>query len=153
MDADDIERGLSLFLVGIYFYVVFSSLIAVIGWELQMAWILMMRLPPCYVRGENWGHYYAVQFKEGEMHGIGTHIRKDGYGYHGEFKDGKQNGHGVAMLPGGRLYVGKWKDGEPVYEEGLKEWDVSYMVRKGSLTFHYGNFWSYVDMIRCAIKS
>ncbi len=163
MDADDIEHGLSIFLLGFCFYVVISSLIAVIRWALHMAWILMMRLFTGNTVGmklQRWfipgimynsGHYYVGQFKEGEIHGIGSHIRTDGYAYHGGFKDGKQHGYGYAKMPSGSLYVGKWKDGEPVYEEGWAQWDASYMVRKGSLTFHYSNFWSYLDMIGCAI--
>lgn len=69
----------------------------------------------------NDGNLYVGQFKEGEMHGIGSFFRKDGYGYQGEFKVGKQNGHGIAIFPSGRVYIGTWKDGEPVYEEGLEE--------------------------------
>ena len=69
MDADDIEeRGLSLFLVGIYFYVVFSSLIAVIGWALQMAWILMMRLlgSPCDADCDKYvGHIMGMKVQNG----------------------------------------------------------------------------------------
>lgn len=65
------------------------------------------------------GAKYIGQFKDGEIHGIGTCYYSDGSTYRGEWSHRYPQGHGVKTQPDGRTWEGEWKMGLPLDEDGL----------------------------------
>ena len=58
------------------------------------------------------GNVYVGGFINGEKHGEGTEILKDGSFYHGELKQGKQHGWGFYRDKNGNVYKGYFNNGE-----------------------------------------
>lgn len=77
------------------------------------------------------GNFYVGEFINGEKHGEGTKILKDGCFYHGEFKEGKQHGRGFYRDENGNLYKGYFDNDE-------KHGPGSYKYANGD--FHQGFF-------------
>ena len=65
------------------------------------------------------GAKYIGQFKNGEIHGIGTCYYSDGSTYRGEWAHRYPQGHGIKSLADGRSWEGEWKMGLPIDEEGI----------------------------------
>ena len=57
------------------------------------------------------GDHYEGEYFEGQFHGKGKYVRKDGLTYEGEWKDGKKHGNGIEIL-GDYRYEGEWEQGE-----------------------------------------
>ena len=64
------------------------------------------------------GAKYIGQFKNGEIHGIGTCYYSDGSVYRGEWSHRFPEGHGIKTLADGRSWEGAWKRGLPINEKG-----------------------------------
>lgn len=65
------------------------------------------------------GAKYIGQFKDGEIHGIGTCYYSDGSTYRGEWVHRYPQGKGIKTLADGRSWDGDWKMGLPINEEGV----------------------------------
>ena len=65
------------------------------------------------------GAKYIGQFKDGEIHGIGTCYYSDGSTYRGEWSHRYPEGNGIKTLADGRNWEGNWKKGLPIGEDGL----------------------------------
>ncbi len=65
------------------------------------------------------GAKYIGQFKDGEIHGIGTCYYSDGSTYRGEWAHRYPQGNGIKTLVDGRNWEGAWKMGLPIDEGGL----------------------------------
>ena len=65
----------------------------------------------CFGTGEEQGHIYAGEFKDGKAHGQGTYTWPNGNKYVGEHKNGKRHGLGTFTFPNGQKYVGEFKNG------------------------------------------
>ena len=57
------------------------------------------------------GNKYVGEWKNGKLHGQGTHIWANGNKYVGEYKNDKMHGYGTFTSPPGHKYVGEWKNG------------------------------------------
>ncbi|MBK7342654.1 MAG: caspase family protein [Saprospiraceae bacterium] len=65
------------------------------------------------------GAKYIVDFKDGEIHGIGTCYYTDGSKYQGEWKYRYPHGKGTKTYSDGYKYIGVWAKGKPVDEQGI----------------------------------
>ena len=52
------------------------------------------------------------EYRDGKMHGQGTHTWPSGQKYVGEFMEGQPNGQGTHTWPDGQKYVGEYSDGK-----------------------------------------
>ena len=64
------------------------------------------------------GAKYVGQFRNGEIHGVGTCYYTDGSKYVGEWIARYPEGKGTKTLTDGRTWSGKWKKGLPVDDKG-----------------------------------
>ncbi|MEZ4932126.1 MAG: caspase family protein [Saprospiraceae bacterium] len=64
------------------------------------------------------GAKYTGQFKDGEIHGIGTCYYTDGSTYKGEWSHRYPEGNGIKTLADGRSWEGTWKMGLPIGTDG-----------------------------------
>lgn len=65
------------------------------------------------------GAKYIGDFKDGEIHGIGTCYYTDGSKYQGEWKHRYPHGKGTKTYSDGYKYIGVWAKGKPVDEQGI----------------------------------
>lgn len=73
------------------------------------------------------GAKYIGDFKDGEIHGIGTCYYTDGSKYQGEWKHRYPQGKGIKTYADGYKYSGLWMKGKPVDEKGqlLEEYAIT----------------------------
>jgi hypothetical protein len=64
------------------------------------------------------GAKYIGQFKDGEIHGIGTCYYSDSSTYRGEWFHRYPTGIGTKTLADGRSWTGKWQKGLPIDDKG-----------------------------------
>ena len=58
------------------------------------------------------GHKYVGEWNNGKRHGEGTYTYPDGTKYEGNFLDGKRHGQGTYTFPDGKKYEGNFLDGK-----------------------------------------
>ncbi len=64
------------------------------------------------------GAKYIGQFKDGEIHGIGTCYYTDNSTYRGEWVHRYPDGNGIKTLADGRFWEGRWQQGFPIDSSG-----------------------------------
>lgn len=64
------------------------------------------------------GAKYVGQFKDGEIHGVGSCYYSDGSTYRGEWSHRYPEGNGIKTLADGRSWEGTWKMGLPIGADG-----------------------------------
>lgn len=74
------------------------------------------------------GAKYIGEFKDGEIHGVGTCYYTNGSKYQGEWQHRYPHGKGTKVYEDGFKYTGKWLKGKPVDDDG--NFLVEYVVVK-----------------------
>jgi len=81
------------------------------------------------------GAVYEGQFKNGEVHGIGTCNYSDGSIYHGEWAYRFPHGKGSKLYPDKEIWTGQWNKGRPIDKRG-RVFDETF-ISKSAHTYDY----------------
>ena len=81
------------------------------------------------------GAVYEGQFKNGEVHGIGTCNYSDGSIYHGEWAYRFPHGKGSKLYPDKEIWAGQWNKGRPIDKRG-RVFDETF-ISKSAHTYDY----------------
>ena len=68
--------------------------------------------------GRSW---YAGEYKDGMMNGLGTYYFRLGHYYTGEWTNGRRNGKGVLFKENGEVEAGIWESGYNIDEWNIEE--------------------------------
>lgn len=110
----------------------------------------------CFGTGEEQGHIYVGEFKDGKAHGQGTYTWPNGNKYVGEWLNAEIHGQGTYTWASGEFahgkkrvkYVGEHKDGKPhgqgtmTWIDGEKyvgEFENDRRYGQGTMTYPTGN--------------